>query len=158
MLRLIESFGPLQKRAILLALDMGCVPIAYLVAILVQPERFAILGDISPYLPLLIMTGAAAVTSAGLGLHLMRLTAYDLSGIKKTAAASLILGTFGWLFNFLIGPHLTFRLHIVFVLAYFMLASGFRILALQLVLELHRMRNDRRRVLIEVVRQIRTAC
>ena len=148
MLRLIESFGPFQKRAILLALDMACVPMAYLVAILVQPERFAILGEISPYLPLMIMIGAAAVTSAGLGLHRMRLTAYDLSGIKKTATASLILGTFGWLFNFLIGPPLTVGLHIVFVLAYFMLASGLRILALQLVLELHRMRNDRRRVLI----------
>lgn len=149
MLNLIKSLSRSTKHYILLALDMSAVPVAYLFAFAVQMNTvnpFVPILRVLPLLPLMVV--CAAVISSLLGIPKMRLNAYDLSGVRKTAIFSFFMALASQILDYVSGISQPVGVHIVFGFAFFLVTTGVRLGMLQIVLNIYRNGRPRCRVLI----------
>ena len=138
-----------QKQAVLLALDVFVVPCALLLTAAIQQNSFNIAATITSLLPLVpALCFVAAGISLILGIPKMRLNAYDVSGVQKTAIFSFAVTVAGILLTSLILHPFPFGAHVMFAINIFILASGMRLLLLRVVLNLYRNSQPRCRVLI----------
>ena len=149
MLDLLKSLTIRQKQITLLMLDVVVVPAAFLFTFVIQMNTVDLVAPILRMLPLIpLLCGLAAGVSLLLGIPKMRLNAYDLSGVQKTAGFSVFMAAASFLLTAVSGTPFPFGVHILFGINCFLLAAGSRLLLLRIVLNLYRNSQPRCRVLI----------
>ncbi len=138
-----------QKQVIVLAVDLTLLPIAYALAFILQLSTIrpgaAMLG-LAPVLPAMIVF--AGVLSSFLGISRVRLNAYDVTDVRKTAILAACLAVMGWWLSWLVDIDTSFGVHGVFGLLFFLLSVGSRFAMLHILLALYRRGQARCRVLI----------
>ncbi len=149
MIELIKNLSRRQKRIILLATDIVLVPVALIFAYAVQVVPRApvdALQHSAPILPYLMIL--AALTSNWLGIPRIRLNAYEIRAIGKTAVLSayLVLGASILAEVALVGTGP--RFYIVFGLIYFLMGVSSRLIMREILIALYRRAKPTRRVLI----------
>jgi FlaA1/EpsC-like NDP-sugar epimerase len=146
---LVQKFSQRQKEIFFLGLDTVLAPVAIVFAFAVQtpsiPPVQALLmtGGALPYL-----MGLVALVSVLTGTYRMRLSAYEIKGIARSAvmAASLSMGSAVGMY--VAGPALLPGFYVVLGLVYFVMAAGLRLILFQVLLTLYRLARPRCRVLI----------
>ena len=148
MLNFVKALSTNQKRAIFLATDLALVPVAFVLALLLQVDGDTV-AHFTSAMPVfgVIMVLAAALSSL-LGLPDTKLNAYDLGGISKTAVFALGVTLRAFVVGSLGRSDLTVGLYIVFGLVYFLVSALVRLGMLHLLLHLYRNDESRCRVLI----------
>jgi FlaA1/EpsC-like NDP-sugar epimerase len=130
----------------LLAVDVGLIPVALLAAVALQGELTgAILGHWLA-LPLLMMIGG--LLSWVLGLPSIQLKSYESHAIALTGAHAVLLGVAAAVLDDMAGFVSPFANFINFTLVYFLIAVAVRMAMLQLLLSIYRRGQDQSRVLI----------
>jgi len=149
MLEIVKTLSRPQKRAVLLVVDLALVPLALIFTFAVQNpstgplEALLITAPILPYL-----LGAAAAISWALGIPQIRLNAYEIRAVGKTALFALYLSATGAVLARLAGLGLPLGLHVVFGLTFFLFSAASRVVMLQILMALYRRAQPRCRVLI----------
>ena len=148
-LRYIESLTRVQKRAVLLAVDLMLIVPALLFAFAVQLNTvtpFAALAEIWLALPFLAVTAAAI--SLALGIPRIRLNSYEMNGVAKTAVFAALLGAASAALGKLAHLPVPMGTHVVFAIAFFLFSAASRVVMLHVLLALYRQAQPRCRVLI----------
>lgn len=149
MLNFIKSLSIQQKQLFLLAVDVVAVPLAYLFSFVIQFNTVELVIPITRILPFVpLLCALAAGISLVLGIPKMRLNAYDLSGVQKTAVFGVAMTAASFLMTQVAGRAFPFGVHVLFGVMCFLLAFGIRFVMLKVVLELYRNSQPRCRVLI----------
>ncbi|SHK97783.1 NDP-sugar epimerase, includes UDP-GlcNAc-inverting 4,6-dehydratase FlaA1 and capsular polysaccharide biosynthesis protein EpsC [Roseovarius pacificus] len=139
-----------RKNALLLALDICLIGVACLLAILVLfgPNALAQLAD-----PLVLVEAGFLMAGGGiailaLGLHRIKLNAYQIQGLHDTALVAALLGAFGIVASLVLRNELPPHVFAVAAMLFLILSVASRLLLRQLVLKLYRDNTQRRRILI----------
>ncbi len=149
MFRFVKSLTRRQKRAILLGLDIGLVPLVFFLTLLMHPHSGTLRDTMLSSWPLLVLL---MITTAGgsliLGIPRIRLNAFETqAALKVLSLAALVtvvavaLGALGRL-ELSIGFFLSFGINL------FVLAAGARLVMLQALTALYRLNAPVSRVLI----------
>lgn len=149
MLKVIKSLNRTQKRSVMLVLDLALMPLALLFTFAVQVNTLTPiegLAGMAPVLPYLV--AAAAAISWALGIPQIRLNAYEIRAMGKTALFALYLTATSAVLSRVAGLGLPLGLHVVFGLTFFLLSAAARVVLLQLLMALYRREQPRCRVLI----------
>ena len=145
----LTSLSRSQKGVILLAFDGLAVATAHLLALaLVDP---GLPGSASTALGVpvfLVMLALALALSAHLGLHRMKLNAYELHGVMGTAGVGAATGMAGLAANTLAGGLLPASFFVIFTMTFVIVAVATRLLLRELTLWIYRKGQSRKRVLI----------
>ncbi len=149
MLNLIKSMSRREKQAVMLGIDLLLVPLAMLFTLAVQgesPQPLAHLLSIAPVVGLMMVLAAALSTI--LQIPNMRLNAYDMSGVGKTAVFAALIT----LANYAIGAVSTLPyalgFYVVFGLVFFVFSAFSRFAMLHILLNMYRREQPRCRVLV----------
>jgi len=138
-----------QKRAFLLGVDVGLVPLSYVFTLLVQQEPVSWLASAGsgPLIMglLLISTG---LISTYLGVPNIRLKSYDTSGIGKIALMSTLIAIVSVILHEVADTPLSGGSYVMFGIVYFISSAVSRFVLLELLLAMYRRAAPRRRVLI----------
>lgn len=138
-----------QKRLIFLAIDGLMVPFAMSVALLLNASIAFSLGNLVSLAPLIgVLIGVALISSHFLGLTRIKLNAYEIRGIMRTAAAAGILGASGLILNTFMGSFLPGAIFLIFTMVLLIAGVATRMLMRQILLQIYRSGTDRTRVLI----------
>ncbi len=138
-----------RKRAILLAVDLTLVPVAYVFTLAVQLPTGDIPGALASaalQLPLLLVLTAAISTV--LGVPNIRLNAYDVPGLARIGLLALLVSVSNAILHMASSAELSTGGFVVFFIVYFLFSATSRVVMLELLLALYRRHNPRRRVLI----------
>jgi len=149
MLQLVKSMKRREKKAVLLGIDLLLVPLALVFTLAVQGESsqpFAHLLSIGPVVGLIMVLAAALSTI--LGIPNIRLNAYDMSGVGKTAAFAALLALATYTLGTVAGLGYPTGGYVVFGLVFFLFSAGRRVVMLQLLLTMYRRELPHCRVLI----------
>ncbi|MGC1430467.1 MAG: polysaccharide biosynthesis protein, partial [Albidovulum sp.] len=138
-----------QKRMVLLMLDIGLVPFAFLFSSIVQystisPGRFLFANW--PIVPILMVV--AVVLSLALRTADTRLKHYDVAAAQRTALFAAILAIVSALLTKLGQMSIPAGFHVNFGLVYLVLCAGSRIILLQTLLAIYRDSEAVTRVII----------
>ncbi|MGR3273138.1 polysaccharide biosynthesis protein [Thalassococcus profundi] len=95
-----------------------------------------------------VMTVAGLGYSVYLGLPRIKLNAYEMRGIIRTAIFSAAVGITGAALNGLISPRLPVEVFVIFSLFYLVAGAAWRILLRQFLLQIYRRGQSRMRVII----------
>ncbi|MGB5838573.1 MAG: polysaccharide biosynthesis protein, partial [Albidovulum sp.] len=149
MVKLVLSMTRAQKRFVLLFLDVGFVPLAFVLASVIQystmtPYRFLLANW--PLVPLLMVSVVAL--SMVLGTADIRLKHYDVAAAQRTALFAMMLAFASVAFAKIGQLHPPAGFHVVLGFIFFALSSGSRILLLKVLLAIYRESTAISRVLI----------
>ena len=128
MLNLVKSLSRAQKQAVFLAVDLILVPLALVFTFAVQDPGLVSRVQLSAIWPVvgLLMVLAAAL-SIILRIPYMRLNAYDMSGVGKTAVFAVLLaiaaGALGGLAQLGLGA----GVYVVFGIVFFLFSAASRV-------------------------------
>lgn len=145
----VLSMTRAQKRMVLLMLDIGLVPFAFLFSSIVQystisPGRFLFANW--PIVPILMVV--AVVLSLALRTADTRLKHYDVAAAQRTALFAAILAIVSALLTKLGQMSIPAGFHVNFGLVYLVLCAGSRIILLQTLLAIYRDSEAVTRVII----------
>ena len=149
MLQFVKSMTRREKQAVLLGIDLTLVPLALVFTLAVQgqsPHSFARLLDIGPVVGLILVLAAALSTI--LGIPNIRLNAYDMSGVGKTALFAALLALATYALGTISQLGYPVGVYVVFGLAFFLFSAASRVMMLQVLLSMYRRDIPRCRVLI----------
>lgn len=149
MLQFVKSMTRREKQAVLLGIDLTLVPLALVFTLAVQgqsPHSFARLLDIGPVVGLIVVLAAALSTI--LGIPNIRLNAYDMSGVGKTALFAALLALATYALGTISQLGYPVGVYVVFGLAFFLFSAASRVMMLQVLLSMYRRDIPRCRVLI----------
>lgn len=138
-----------QKSAILLSIDLFLIALAFIVAqclVYMQLPSTALLASALPFL--FVMIPLAWGISIYLGLHRIKLNAYELQGVIETAAMAAVIGASGVVVNLLLSNPTAPQLFVIFTMMYLILSVSSRLLMRTFVLWIYREGKPRKRVLI----------
>ncbi len=149
MLSWILSLTKLQKRRIMLVLDVVLVPLALVFAFVAINIDGSIMGNLRSFMLLLpYMMGVAVCISIWIGISDIQVSAYEAAAVGLTAVHAAALSAASIVFSDIAALDLPLGLHMVFGAAFFCLAVGSRAVLLQIVLMVYRHSSKRTRVLI----------
>ena len=149
MLQFVKSMTRREKQAVLLGIDLALVPLALVFTLAVQgqgPHSFARLLDIGPVVGLILVLATALSTI--LGIPNIRLNAYDMSGVGKTALFAALLALATYALGTISQLGYPVGAYVVFGLAFFLFSAASRIMMLHVLLSMYRRDIPRCRVLI----------
>jgi len=138
-----------QKQLFFMVFDAIMVSVAMAAAILLnssialRPSLMVELGAL-----VAVMTVAGLGYSVYLGLPRIKLNAYEMRGIIRTAIFSAAVGITGATLNGLISPRLPVEVFVIFSLFYLVAGAAWRILLRQFLLQIYRRGQSRMRVII----------
>ncbi|RDD67885.1 polysaccharide biosynthesis protein [Thalassococcus profundi] len=138
-----------QKQLFFMVFDAIMVSVAMAAAILLnssialRPSLMVELGAL-----VAVMTVAGLGYSVYLGLPRIKLNAYEMRGIIRTAIFSAAVGITGAALNGLISPRLPVEVFVIFSLFYLVAGAAWRILLRQFLLQIYRRGQSRMRVII----------
>lgn len=138
-----------QKAAILLAIDLFWVAAAFF---LTQALLYTRLPD-SPMLVsslpyLAVMLPLAAAITMYLGLHRIKLIAYELQGVVESAGLAAVVGASGVVVNAFVPQPLTSQVFVIFTMMFLILTVSSRLILRDFVMWIYREGVPRKRVLI----------
>ena len=139
-----------RKNALLLALDICLIGVAFLVAILVLfgPDAPAHIADPLVLAEAGFLMAGGGVAILALGLHRIKLNAYEIQGFHDTALVAALVGAFGIVASLVLQNDLPPHVFAVAGMLFLILSVASRLLLRQLVLKLYRDNTQRRRILI----------
>ncbi len=146
---LVTSLTRAQKRLIFLLIDGLTVPFCLTLAVTLttpMPIAAEVLASLLAIGGLLSLFAMAA--SHWLGLTRIKLNAYELQGILRTALFSVVLGITGGGLNILFGAPAAHGTFLVFTMALIIAGVATRITLRQVVIHIYRRGSDRMRVLV----------
>lgn len=149
MFNLISALSRKQKSYIFLTIDLGLIPVAMLLTLLVQPRpgsAFATLAALLPVLPYVL--AVAAAVALRLGLPKVQLNAYERHAVGLTALLACLTAAALALLTLMVGPDLPPGTHVVFATTYFLCLLAARAVLYQVVVGIYRRAQPRCRVLI----------
>lgn len=147
--RIATSLTRFQKRAFFLLLDAWMVPIALLLAVLLNSSVQATPALLAQLVPLVVMlVGISTVASAMLGLPRIKLNAYETRSIIRTAMFSAIIGGSGWVLNQWVGPRLTVETFLIFTMVFLIMAVSSRMMLRHFLIWIYQRGQDRLRVIV----------
>ncbi len=149
MVKLVLSMTRMQKRLVLLFLDVGGVPLAFTIASIIHFSTilpFRVIASNWPLIPLLM--AVALGLSIILGTADIRLKHYDVAAAQRTALFAAILAVASGALSTLGQMSLPAGFHVVFGLVFFAFASGMRICLLHILLTIYRQSAEISRVMI----------
>jgi FlaA1/EpsC-like NDP-sugar epimerase len=138
MVKFVISLTRLQKRLVLLVLDLCFVPVAFVGAFIIQFSTTMPVGAMLPnwpLVPLLIVIAFALALS--LGTANVRLKQYDMGAALQTALFSALLAISSFGLAELGKLNIPAGFHVVFGLVYFSLAASSRIALLHILLAIY---------------------
>lgn len=149
MLSFVKALTQIQKRIILLAIDVSFTPVAVVLTLAIQQNSLSVtgaLGEISPILPYLM--AAAGLISWSLGIPHIRLIAYQMSSLGKTGLCAVYLALVGLGLSHLSGAGIPLGFFVLFGMLFFLFSAVGRLMMLQLLTRLYEKEQARSRVLI----------
>ncbi|WP_238366346.1 polysaccharide biosynthesis protein [Mesobacterium pallidum] len=138
-----------QKSAIILAIDLLWIPVALFLTLSLIFSRLpdaAMLRDALPFLA--VMLPLAFAMSHYLGLHRIKLNAYELQGVVETGGMAAITGASGVVVNMVVGMSMPPQVFVIFTMMFLILAVSSRLLLRTFVLWIYNTGRTRTRVLI----------
>lgn len=147
--RVAANLSRNQKRAILLAVDCGLVPLA-LVLTQALLNNGGAMGEVMPLSPaaLLLLCAAGAVTSDMLGIPRIKLNAYEMRATRKTAVFAAIVAAVLAVLDAAMAIELPAAAIILFGILYFLMVALSRLAMLHSLLWVYRVGQPTCRVLI----------
>ncbi|PIE14182.1 MAG: nucleotide sugar epimerase [Rhodobacterales bacterium] len=125
------------------------VPVALVLSILLNASVSLSWPLLTSMIPLaLLLMACALVTSHLLGLPRIKLNAYEIQGIMRTAVFAACLGLAGLLLNFAFRRPVTSETFFIFTMMLIIMAVSARMLLRQLLIQIYRSGGDRMRVLV----------
>lgn len=149
MLNLVKSLSRKQKRAIVLGVDLILIPLALLFTFGVQAGPMTpaeTLVHLQPILPYLVVFGAGV--SLILGIPDIRVSAYEIRAVIRTAAFAVYLSAGFAFFAWLFGPAVRAGTVIDFGIAFFLFSAASRVVMYRLLLAIYRRDRPRVRVMV----------
>ncbi len=147
--RFVDAMTRSQKRAMLLAIDVILAPLSLTVAcVLLSNELVPIFLLQKSLVLLVVLPILAGLMSAALGIPWIKLKAYELLAIVKTAALAMVLAVVTFATSWAFALPLPLIGVTLFGLFFFLASVGARVLMLRLLLWILRSRQHRTRVLI----------
>ncbi|MDU8910096.1 nucleoside-diphosphate sugar epimerase/dehydratase [Aestuariicoccus sp. MJ-SS9] len=147
--KIVTSLSRAQKKWLFLTTDAAMVWVAMAAALLLNATVDAnaeTLTGLMPLMAAMILLGVPV--SIYLGLPRIRLNAYEMRGIVRTAAFAVAVGLGGAALNGLLAPALPYEVFFIFTLFYLVIGASWRIALRQVVLQVYRRGQARMRVLI----------
>lgn len=149
MVQFLKALTRRQKQLLLLLVDILTVPLAFLVAQMLQTSSLGstrLLGDMSVIV--LMLMGVAAALSVLIGIPRIRLHAYENRAVGRMALLAAGLAVASGALVWLRDGSVAVGVHVIFGLVYFLLAMAGRTTLRRLVQMLLRRNGPRCRVLI----------
>lgn len=151
--RIVTSLGRLQKQLVLLAIDLALIPVAFLLALaldgggaglaLLAERRIGMAGF------LVLATGLGALFSHLLDLHRIQLKAYEQQAVLRTVIFAMLVGAAAALVQpLLFAEVLPVSTLAIFTMALMILSVITRLILRNLLIDIYRRGQARRRVLI----------
>lgn len=150
LLDLAQSLGRARKNWIIFAMDVLLIAVAYLLAALLLSgtERWMSLPDATST-DLTVVLGVGASLTALLGLHQIRLHAYQMQGVIKSASVALVMAGAGALASALLTPIATpAHVFVVFGMVFLILSVSARLLLRRWLVWLYSTGRPRTRLMI----------
>ncbi|WP_226780435.1 polysaccharide biosynthesis protein [Oceaniglobus trochenteri] len=137
------------KRSILLTVDVVLLPIAYIFTFTVQQETF----DVAPSagtgaLVLALLVVITSGVSKALKIPNIQLNSYDVNGMGRIAALSVIVAVATGVLHQIAGIPLSSGSYVMFGIVYFIVSAATRVVMLEVLTAMYRRTNPRCRVLI----------
>jgi len=149
MYHFIRNLPRRWKRLILLSADILLAPLCLWIAIALQVETLWPEAMLAANWQLLVVTAAlAGGLSSGLGIHRIKLNAYETRAVLKTGLLALLLMLAAAGFGGASGSGLSLAGFIIFGFLYFSLSVAAHLIGLQILLWIYRQGQNRTRVLI----------
>lgn len=146
---MVTTLTRTQKRLIFLAFDGLMVPVALILAILLNSSASLSLDLAISLAPLCtILICIAALSSHFLGLTRIKLNAYEFKGILRTSIFAGILGLSGLLLNFAFGTPIASEIFLIFAMTLLIVGVAGRMFMRQTLLQIYRSGSSRMRVLV----------
>ncbi|MWD27066.1 NAD-dependent epimerase/dehydratase family protein [Aquicoccus sp. SCR17] len=143
------SLGRSQKSAILLAIDLFWVVVAFFLTqalLYTQVPDGSMLWRSLPYLA--VMLPLAAGITIYLGLHRVKLIAYELQGVVESAGLATVVGASGVVVNAFVPDPLTSQVFVIFTMMFLIMSVSSRLILRDFVMWIYREGVPRKRVLI----------
>ncbi|MFZ5964161.1 polysaccharide biosynthesis protein [Thalassococcus sp. BH17M4-6] len=147
--RIATTLTRAQKQYFFMAIDAAMVIVAMAAALLLNSRidlDVATLVGLGPLLGL--MMGSGLIFSVYLGLPRIKLNAYEMRGILRTALFASAVALTGAAFSGLIAPPVPFAVFVIFAMIYLVACATWRIVLRQFLLQVYRRGQSRMRVLI----------
>ncbi len=144
------SLSRQQKRLIILAIDILLIQVAYLLAktLLQWPESLYI-DPAAAAVELALMATAGTVAIILLGLHKVKLNAYQMQGVIESAFVAAVIAIIGMIASAFTGAHeMPVRLFIVAAMIFLILSVAGRLLMRHILLAIYRRGAPLKRILI----------
>lgn len=138
-----------QKRTVFLLLDLMIVVAALAAAFLLhvgQMPADAMAGEVLTLGVGMVLAGAAI--SIALGMPRIKLNAYEMWAIMRTAVMSMILAVWGVILDMGLGGNVPGAIFVLFAMLFLILSVASRLGMKHLTLAIYRLGNERQRVLI----------
>ena len=147
---LTETLSRAQKSWILFAIDIALIVVAYLLAALLLSgtEMWMTIPDAAA-MDLAVVMGVGATMTALLGLHRLRLRAYQMQGVLQSALVALAMAVAGALVSVSVAATATpAHVFVVFGMVFLILTVSARLALRHWITRLWRGRKSRARLLI----------
>ena len=147
---IVTSLSRHQKRLIILAIDVLLILVAYGLARALLLWPGGLFSDLRPAaLELAVMATAGGIAMLLLGLHKIKLNAYQMQGVIESAFVALVIGVSGSVVSVLTGQTgVPLRLFIVSAMVFLILSVSCRLLMRQALLAIYRKGTPRKPILI----------
>ncbi len=145
----VTALSRAQKQALFILMDAVVVPFAMFAALALAATATSdrtTLGDVMPLV--LALSAFAIVIGWWLGLTRITLNAYEMRGVIRTAAYSVVLGLTGLALSAVMGIGLPLGTFVIFSLLLLVMSAGWRIVLRNVTLHIYRHGEARKRVLI----------
>ncbi len=148
-LQYVKSMSRVEKQLVMLAVDLTLVPLALIFTLIVQGQILDMGANLVRIGPIagLIMVLAAAL-SIILRIPNIRLNAYDMSGVGKTAVFAALLALAAYALGTVSRLAYPAGIYVVFGLVFFLFSAASRFAMLHILLNMYRRELPHCRVLI----------
>ncbi|WP_245820415.1 polysaccharide biosynthesis protein [Flavimaricola marinus] len=149
LLKIVADLPRPIKQATIVALDIALLPIAMVLALALQQNRFPPAeGLLELWMGFVILMTIAGLLSVVLGIHKVQLKAYETRALGMTAAHVLVIGLAAAIIDGLSGRESPISTAIIFAFVYFGMCASSRYLLLKLLRWIYDKQEDQVRVLI----------
>ncbi|WP_371038866.1 polysaccharide biosynthesis protein [Rhodosalinus sp. FB01] len=146
---MVSSLSRSQKGLILLALDASSIVAAYFLALALAHSGLPEAARPPAALPVLaVMVALGVALSLHLGLHRVKLNAYELQRVLGTAGVGAAMGMTGVAVNVVSGGTMPASVFVIFTMTFVILSGSARLLLREMTLWIYRTGQLRKRVLI----------
>lgn len=149
MYKLVQDMPRAMKWAILLLMDVFWVPVALLIAFVLHTSTLGVMNFplVNKFAAIALM-GISALLSIITNTYRIQLKSYERRAVGLTAIHTFALGGFAFVLDRLAEYGSAWSVFVIFMLSYFLLAVSARVILLQVLLAIHRLKTEQTRVMV----------